>query len=128
MNYEDWDDGNSFSIKRLLLIMLIIGLLVGVPIAIAAYKIFSPPGQPVTVSDVPELTAPTFNATSLFTGETLQITVSITPATDGVQIFFYQNDSNIGSAYTNSNGDAILNKVMTSPGTYIFDADAVVSP
>ena len=126
MPFENWEDERQINWRKILLGLLLIGIVVGA--AVAVYKITSPPSEPVIVVEAPELAAPTFNATSLFKGETLQITVKLTPAEGGVQIFFYENNNLIGSATTNSDGDAILNRVMNIIGTFSFTADAIVSP
>ena len=126
MPFENWDDERQINWKRLLMVGLLISIIVGV--AYATYKIYSPPSAPVTVVEAPTLATPTVNATSLFKGETLQITVNLSLAQEGTQVWFYENTTNIGSAYTNSDGDAILNRVMNIVGTFVFKADAIVSP
>ena len=85
MPFENWEDEQQINWRKIILGLLLIGIICGV--AAAAIHIFSPPSAPVTVSETPELSVPTFNSTSLFTGETLQVTVKLTPNVEGVQVF-----------------------------------------
>lgn len=123
MNYENWGDESRFNWKRLLLIVLIVSLTVSV--AFAVYKITSPNSDPVNVSTPATLDKPSVNATSAVTGDTIQITTHLSDNMDGVQVFFYENDVSIGSSYTGSGGTAIFNRVVSTPGTYVYKADCV---
>lgn len=126
MPFENWEDTHQINKKKMFLIIILIVALIGT--AIAAIKIISPDSGPVEVFDKPELSAPTFNATSLFKTDTLQITVKIIPTMEAVQVFFYENETQIGSAYTDSNGEAILNRVMNTIGAFVYYCDAIISP
>lgn len=123
MNAEDWGDENHFPIKKAILVILLIAALVGS--AFAVYKITSPPSDPVNISTPATLSKPTLNATSGVPGNTIQITTTLSDGLDGIQVFFYENDIAIGSAYTGSGGIAIFNRVVSSTGTFVYKADCM---
>lgn len=105
----------------------IILLLAVAGVAYAAYKIVSPPSPVVQVGTPATLTAPTVNGTSLVLGDTLQLTTVLSDKAPNVQIFFYNNASMsaLGSAYTDSNGQAIFNVQQNTPGNFTFTADTI---
>ena len=123
VNIENWGDENPFPWRKIFLVVLVIGVLVGT--AFAVYKITSPDSDPVVVTTPATLSKPTVNATTATTGDTIQISVTLSDALDGQQVFFYENDVSIGSAYTGSGGIAIFNRVVSTPGTYIYKADCM---
>jgi hypothetical protein len=123
MGFEDWGDESRFNWKALLIALLLISAIIGGGYAV--YKIVSPDSDPVNVSTPATLSKPTVNATSAVVGNTIQITVKLSDSLDGVQVFFYENDINIGSAYTGSGGTAIFNRVVSAPGTYVYHADCI---
>lgn len=61
-------------------------------------------------------------ATSAVTGDTIQLTTQLSDSAEGLQVFFYENDAEIGSAYTDSTGTAIYNRVNIPVGNYIYHA------
>jgi hypothetical protein len=118
---EDWDEeGFKIPVKKILLVILCI-LAVSIP-AYAVYKIVSPDSDPAIINTPATLSKPTHNATEAIIGDTIQITVDLSDQSPGQQITFFQNDQQIGTATTDSNGQAILNHVATTAGTYIFKA------
>lgn len=123
---EDWGDNDYKPNWKRIIILALIGIIATASVAVAVYKITSPPSAPVHVAEPAALSAPTFNSTNLYLGETLQITVVLSTSVEGQQVFFYENGTNIGSALTNSAGQAILNRVMNVEGTYIYTADAIL--
>lgn len=123
MKMEDWGDEQRFSWRKIILVVLIISVAVGTVFAV--YKITSPDSDPVTVSTPATLSKPIVNGTSVVTGDTIQVSTVLSDAMNGVQVFFYENDVNIGFAYTGSGGIAIINRVVNTPGTYVYHADCV---
>ena len=123
VNVEDWGNENPIPWKKIVLVVLLIGVIVGS--AFAVYKITSPDSDPVVVATPATLSKPTVNATTAVTGDTIQISTTLSDALDGQQVFFYENDVNIGSAYTGSGGTAIFNRVVNTPGTYVYKADCM---
>lgn len=123
VNVENWGDENRFPWRKIILVVLVIGVLVGT--AFAVYKITSPDSDPVVVTTPATLSKPSVNATSAVTGDTIQISTTLSDGLDGQQVFFYENDVNIGSAYTGSGGIAIFNRVVASAGTYVYKADCM---
>jgi hypothetical protein len=126
MPFEDEFSHASGPAKKTVVICLVL-LIAVVGVAYAAYKIVSPPSQPVTVGIPASLSAPTVNGTSLVLGDTLQLITTISDKASNVQVFFYNNASTIalGSAYTDSNGQAILNVQQNTPGVFTFTADCI---
>lgn len=126
MPFEDEFSNASGPAKKTVIICMVALLLV-VGVAYAAYKIVSPPSPAVHVGTAATLTAPTVNGTSLVLGDTLQLTTTISDHIQNVQVFFYRNDSTIalGSSFTDSNGQAILNAPMNVAGDFVFTADCV---
>lgn len=126
MPFEEEFGQHSGPAKKTVIILLIAVLCLS-GVAYAAYKITSPPSQPVTVGTPATIAAPTVNGTSLVLGDTLQLTTSISDKAANVQVFFYSNASTValGSAYTDSNGQAILNVPMTTAGVFVFTADCI---
>lgn len=123
MGFEDWGDESRFNWKALLIaIVLISAVICG---GYAVYKIVSPDSDQVNVSTPATLSKPIVNATSAVVGNTIQITTTLSDGLDGVQVFFYENDISIGSAYTGSGGTAIFNRVVNSPGSYVYHAECV---
>jgi hypothetical protein len=120
VNVEDWGE-TSFPWKKVILVILLVGAIVGTVVAV--YKITSPDSDPVIVTTPATLTKPSVNATLAVSGDTIQITTTLSDSAEGLQVFFYENDLSIGSAYTNSAGQAIMNRVVNSPGTYIYLAE-----
>ena len=138
---EDWGDNEEnfiqrlmrkFSVKQWLIIGFIVIFSV-TSIAYAAIKITSPASNPVNVNTTPTLSQPTTNTTNCYIGDTIQITETISPTMEGQQIFFYANvttnakGTTLGSAYTNSDGVAILNTVVNTAGTYVYVCDAIIT-
>ena len=126
MPFEEEFGRSSGPAKKTLIIGIIVMLtLVGV--AYAAYKIVSPPSQPVTVGTPATLSAPAVNGTSLVLGDTLQLTTTLIDKASNVQVFFYNNAStnSLGSAFTDSNGQAIFNTIQNTPGVFTFSADCI---
>lgn len=123
MKTENWGDENQIPFRKIILVILLIACIVGT--AFAVYKITSPPSDPVVITTPATLSKPSVNATTGVIGDTIQISTTLSDATDGIQVFFYENDLSIGSAYTGSGGTAIFNRVVGSPGTYIYKADCV---
>lgn len=117
------DDERQVNWKRLLLIILVIGVLVGS--AFAVYKITSPPSDPVHVTTPATLSKPTVNATTAVVGNTLHISTQLSDKAQGVQVFFYQNNTAIGSDYTNDQGIATYDYVLAATGTYVYKADCI---
>lgn len=109
-------------------IVLLIIIVASVGTVYAVYKITSPPSLPVTVNTIATLSAPNVNGTVLVVGDTLQLSSTLSDAALGVQVFFYETGSTtpLGSALTNSNGEAILNVLMSQPkSTVTYYADAI---
>lgn len=135
MPFENWEEDNGL-ISRLkqnpkkFLVIFLVGILACASVGFGLMRIWSPESEPVTVSGIPELSQPAFNATSLYIGETLQITVKLTDAygapMEGEQVWFQENKAEIGSAYTNSEGDAIFNRAVTTQGTYVYNCSAML--
>jgi hypothetical protein len=126
MPFEDeFSHANGPAKKTLIIALVLILAVVGV--AYAAYKITSPPSQPVTVGTAATLSAPIVNGTNLVLGDTLQLTTTLSDKTPNVQIFFYSNASiaSLGSAYTDSNGQAIFNTKQNTVGVFNFTADCI---
>lgn len=126
MPFEEEFNGNH-SLPGKAIVIGLIALVFVASIAFAAYKIISPPSNPVTVGTPATISPPSVNATSLIVGDTLQLTTTISSHTPGVQVFFYSSASAsaLGSSFTDSNGQAIFNAVQNTPGTFTFTADCV---
>ena len=120
MPTEEWNDQINFPLKKLLIIALI--AILGGAVAYSAIRIWSPPSAPVNVSNPPTISTPALNGTVLYTGETVQVTVHLSTNQSQQQIFFYENNNPIGSAFTDSNGQAIINRQLTTPGSYVYNA------
>ena len=138
---EDWGDNEEnfiqrlmrrFSVKQWLIIGFVVIFSV-TSVAYAAIKITSPASNPVNVNTAPTLSQPITNTTNCYIGDTIQITETISPTMEGQQIFFYANvttnakGTTLGSAYTNSDGVAILNTVVNTAGTYVYVCDAIIT-
>ena len=138
---EDWGDNEEnfiqrlmrrFSVKQWLIIGFVVIFSV-TSVAYAAIKITSPASNPVNVNTTPTLSQPITNTTNCYIGDTIQITETISPTMEGQQIFFYANvttnakGTTLGSAYTNSDGVAILNTVVNTAGTYVYVCDAIIT-
>ena len=126
MPFED-EFRNSSGPAHKGVIIALVCLIAVCGVAYAAYKIVSPPSQPVTVGTPATLSAPTVNGTSLVLGDTLQLTTTLSDKASNVQVFFYSNATTgaLGSAYTDSNGEAILNVKQTAIGVFNFTADCI---
>lgn len=120
--FEDWETDNRPSIKLLSIIAVVI-LVVAAGSAVAIYKIVSDPSPEVVVTVPAELSAPSVNATAAVIGDTIQLTTTLSDSAEGLQVFFLENMVQIGSAYTNSLGQAIFNRVMNTAGNYTFTAE-----
>ncbi len=120
---EEFGKSSGPALKTVAIIMVCLIAFVGV--AYAAYKLTSPPSQPVSVVPPASLSAPTVNGTSLVLGDTLQLTTTLSDKANNVQVFFYNNASavSLGSAFTDSNGQAIINVPMSTAGNFTFTAD-----
>lgn len=123
VDVEDWGNDNPLPWRKIVLVVLLIGAIVGS--AFAVYKITSPDSDPVDVTTPATLSKPTMNATSAVVGDTIQISTTLSDGLDGQQVFFYENSVNVGSAYTGSGGTAIFNRVVNTAGTYVYKADCV---
>jgi hypothetical protein len=124
MPFENWEADHKLGPAAIIILTLILIVMIATT-AYAVYKITSPPSDPVVVSLPSELSKPTVNATAAVIGETIQITTTLNDGVEGLQVFFYENDVNIGSAYTNSQGEAIINRVINNAGTFIYVADCI---
>jgi len=112
MPFENWEEDNGVisTLKRnpnKFLVIFLVGILVCASVSYGLMRIWSPDSDPVEVVGTPELSKPVLNATSLYIGETLQIAVTLDTGAEGVQVFFYENDTNLGSDYTDDTGTAI---------------------
>jgi hypothetical protein len=124
MPFENWESDNKRSPALIVVLALVVCLAVA-GTAYAVYKITSPVSEPVVVVAPATLSKPVLNATTISTGETVQITTTLSDARPAVEVFFYQNNTAIGSAYTNSQGTAIYNRALTTVGNYVFTADCI---
>jgi hypothetical protein len=124
MPFENWEADHKLG-PAAIAIALILIIVIAAGSAYAVYKITSAPSDPVTVTESATLSKPTLNATTAVIGDTLQITTTLSDLAEGVQVFFYENQVSIGSAYTNSEGEAILNRVLSNTGTYTYIADCI---
>lgn len=126
MPFENWEDDNKRSPAAIALIV-ILSLVVIAGSAYAVYKLTSPPSPPIVVTEPSALAAPSLNATTAVVGDTVQITTQLSDSAEGVHVFFYQEGTatSIGSAYTNSEGQAIFNHPLTTTGTFTYIADCV---
>ena len=106
--------------RTLLGVALIALLVIG---AFAVYKITSDDSEPVEVVEPATLSQPSVNATTAVPSDTIQITTTLSDGAEGLQVFFYENDAQIGSAYTNSEGTAIFNRVVSAIGTYVYHCE-----
>jgi hypothetical protein len=124
--FENWEEDHKLS-PKVIIAALVIAMILSASVGYAIYKITSPPSAPVVISEPATLSAPSVNTTSAVTGDTLQLTTTLSDSKEGVQVFFYHNASAsaIGSAYTNSAGQAILNYALTQVGTFTFTADCI---
>jgi len=130
MPFENWEADNKTSIAKWAIIGLIIFIaIVGTVFAADYfYKITSPPSEPVDVNVRATLSKPTTNSTAAIIGDTIQITTVLSTHEEGFQVTFKENGDIIGSAYTNDQGQAIYNRVMTSTGTFVYIAECIYSP
>lgn len=124
MPFESWEQDNKKS-PAMIAVLALIAILAIAGSAVAVYKIISPASDPVVVTPPSTLSKPTFNATSAVVGETLQITTTLSDKTPAVEVFFYQNNVPIGSSYTNNEGVAIFNRLLTTTGSFIYTAECV---
>lgn len=123
MPFENWETDHKVS--KGLVIALITIAIISIGTAYATYKIISPDSDVVTSTAPATLSKPTVNGTSIIPGETIQITTTLSDSTDNLQVFFYENNVSIGSAYTNSAGQAIYNRVVNSVGSFVYSADTI---
>ena len=131
MPFENWEEDNGLiaTLKRnpkKFLVIFLVGILACASIGYGLMRIWSPDSDPVTVADAPELSKPVLNATSLYIGETLQIAVTLNTGAEGVQVFFYENDTVLGSDYTDDTGTALYNRMVSQADTYVYKASAEV--
>lgn len=124
MPFEDWESDNKTSNLKWIIIT-IIALVTLSGIAVAAYQIVSPPSDPVPVTTAAKLSKPQVNATSAVVGDVLQISVTLSDGAEGVQVWFRENGTDIGSDYTNDVGTATYNRVLTVAGTFTYDAHCI---
>lgn len=124
---EKWDDETQreFPTRKILIAVLLIACIV-VPVG-AVYKIMSPPSDPVVVTEPATLSKPTVNATNAIPNDKLIISTTLSDKAPGVQVFFYENDIQIGSASTDSNGVATYQHTIASVGTKVYYADCIHS-
>lgn len=124
MPFENWETDNQHSpaLAIILILIVVVGLAGG---AYAVYKIMSPPSDPVEVTLPATLSKPTLNATKAVTGDTVEILTELSDKAAGVQVFFYQNNTPLGSAYTNSEGKAIYHQRLNTVGNFTFSADCI---
>lgn len=122
---EKWDDDTEreFPTRKIIIAVLLIAC-IAIPVG-AVYKIMSPPSDPVTVTEPATLSKPTVNATTATPNDKLIISTTLSDLTPGVQVFFYENDNQIGSASTDSNGIANYLHTISSTGTKIYTADCI---
>ena len=112
--------------KKIIIVSLLTVLTLVVTVG-ALQIITSPDSDPVNVSVLPTLSKPTLNATSLNVGDTLQISCSISPVEyEGENIFLYENDVQVASGIADSSGIVTFNRLMSSPGTFIYHCTAEV--
>ena len=124
MPFESWEGDNGLS-KTTIIILAMILFIASVAGVYAVYNIVSPPSDTVTVDAPATLTKPTLNATSATIGQIIQITTTLSDGAEGLQVWFYENDQQIGSAYTNDQGTAIYNRAMNSAGSFVFRAECI---
>jgi hypothetical protein len=126
MPFENWESDNSHQANptRIIIIALALILCIAIPVG-AVYKITSAPSDPVEVTAPADLTKVSTNATQAIPGDKLVLSTTLTDGLSNVQVFFYENDVSIGSAYTDSNGIATLTHTLVSTGTKIYLADCI---
>ena len=64
----------------------------------------------------------TENATATSVGDTIAITAQLSSNQAGVTVIFYNNNSQIGTAITNNNGQATYNFARVDNSNYVFSA------
>ena len=124
MPFENWEVDHKLGPTAIIILTLVLIVTIATT-AYAVYKITSPPSNPIIVNEPATLSQPTVNATTAITGDILQITTELSDQAEGIQVFFYENQVSIGSAYTNSEGQAIINRSVNTPGTYVYVADCI---
>lgn len=124
MPFENWDEDQQKSPARKIIIALAIVLLIAIPVG-AVYKITSQPSDPLPVTEAATLSKPTYNATQAIVGDKVLITSTLSDHASNVQVFFYENSLQIGSAYTDSNGVANYLHTLTSTGDKVFLTDCI---
>ena len=124
MPFEDWEADHKLS-KRTLIVIALVAILALAGTAVAVYKIVSPPSDPVVVATPATLSKPTVNATSAVEGDTIHITTTLSDAFQGLQVFFYENNVQIGSDYTNDQGLASYDRVINNAGTFVYTAECM---
>lgn len=110
--------------------LIIIAVLALVSLAAAAYIMQSPDSDDVTVNPTPTPTATAalskvaVNATTLYVGDYLRLSTTVSDATAGLTVTFHNNNGVVvGTAFTNSAGTATLT-IQPPVGTWSFYATA----
>lgn len=124
---EKWDDDTEreFPTRKIIIAVLLIAC-IAVPVG-AVYKILSPPSDTVIVTEPATLSKPTVNATNAIPADKLVISTTLSDGAPGVQVFFYENNLQIGSASTDSNGVATYQHTISSIGNKTYTADCIHS-
>lgn len=125
LNNEKWDDDTEkeFPTRKIIIAVLLIAC-IAIPVG-AVYKIMSPPSDPVIVTEPATLSKPAVNATTATPNDKLIISTTLSDKTPGIQVFFYENSIQIGSATTDSNGVATYQHTIGSIGNKTYTADCI---
>lgn len=108
--------------------LIIIAVLALASLGAAAYIMQSPDSDDVTVNPTPTPTATlskvAVNATSLYVGDYLCLSTTVSDASSGLTVTFHNNNGVVvGTAFTNSAGTATLT-IQPPLGTWSFYATA----
>ena len=127
MPFENWEMDNTTSKAKLaIMLMILVVAAVGCfKVVDAVYHITSPASPTVTVTTPASLSTPTVSATDVMIGEAIIISTTLSDGYPGVQVYFFENGSQIGSDYTDDSGTAIYNRVITAAGAYTYYADCI---
>lgn len=112
--------------KKRIIITTLITLALFIGAAVAATLITSPDSDPVDVVTLPTLGKPSVSHTTIYTGETLTIECTLSPAMAGTTVFLYENDIQVDSAVTSVTGTATFTRVMSIAGSFVFHCTAEV--
>lgn len=138
-DFEDWGEGEGLNWKKIIFVIaLIVVVIVSVSVVLNLTGITGPSNPSNGNSGFVKFNPIELSATSLLTGETLTIHVSLNQPLEDIQIMLYEEFSPEGSnfdtggalidtGYTDSNGIIDFERTLKTPGTYVYYAECIIA-